>query len=53
MQNGVGDVNDLWRVEIIGGSEGEAVKTVVNKLRLVHVHVGCALQATGKQLPKW
>ncbi|XP_076034374.1 protein O-mannosyl-transferase 2 [Oratosquilla oratoria] len=52
-ENGVGDVNDVWRVEIIGGEEGEVVKTVVHKLRFVHYLVGCALMSHNKQLPKW
>ena len=46
----------LWRVEIVGGCEGqggcvwEAVRSTV---RLVHVTTGQALRMSGKQLPKW
>uniref|UniRef100_A0A0P4VRA3 Protein O-mannosyl-transferase 2 n=1 Tax=Scylla olivacea TaxID=85551 RepID=A0A0P4VRA3_SCYOL len=52
-ENGEGDVNDVWRVEVEGGAEGVAVKTVVHRLRLVHYLVGCALMSHNKQLPKW
>lgn len=52
-ENGEGDVNDVWRVEVEGGEEGAAVKTVVHRLRLVHYLVGCALMSHNKQLPKW
>lgn len=52
-QNGVGDVNDVWRVEVINGEEEEVVKTVVHKVRFVHYLVGCSLMSHNKQLPKW
>jgi len=52
-ENGIGDVNDVWRVEIIGGDEGEVVKTVVNRVRLVHYLLNCCLHSHNKQLPKW
>lgn len=52
-ENGVGDVNDVWRVEVINGEEEEVVKTVVHKVRFVHYLVGCSLMSHNKQLPKW
>ncbi|XP_050702839.1 protein O-mannosyl-transferase 2-like isoform X2 [Eriocheir sinensis] len=52
-ENGEGDVNDVWRVEVEGGAEGEVVKTVVHRLRFIHYLVGCALMSHNKQLPKW
>ncbi|MCL4119094.1 UNVERIFIED_CONTAM: hypothetical protein GTU68_019371 [Idotea baltica] len=52
-ENGIGDINDVWRVEIVGGKEGEVVKTVVTRFKLVHYLVGCALMSHNKQLPKW
>ncbi|KAK4298489.1 hypothetical protein Pmani_029173 [Petrolisthes manimaculis] len=52
-ENGEGDVNDVWRVEVVGGEEEEVVKTVIHKLRFVHYLVGCALMSHNKQLPKW
>jgi dolichyl-phosphate-mannose-protein mannosyltransferase len=30
-ENGTGDSNDVWRVEIEGGQEGDIVKTVLSK----------------------
>lgn len=30
-ENGTGDANDVWRLEIVGGREGDVVKTVVSK----------------------
>ncbi|CAL4078365.1 unnamed protein product [Meganyctiphanes norvegica] len=52
-ENGIGDINDVWRIEIINGGEGEVVKTVVHKIRFVHHLVGCCLHSHNKQLPKW
>ncbi|XP_072164883.1 protein O-mannosyl-transferase 2-like [Diadema setosum] len=52
-ENGTGDVNDVWRVEIVGGRDGEAVKVVKTRLKLIHQLSGCALYSHSKQLPKW
>uniref|UniRef100_T1J5X4 Protein O-mannosyl-transferase 2 n=1 Tax=Strigamia maritima TaxID=126957 RepID=T1J5X4_STRMM len=52
-ENGTGDANDVWRVEIVGGKDGDAVQTVTSKLKLVHALAKCALHGHGKQLPKW
>ena len=52
-ENGIGDVNDVWRVEVVGGEEGEVVKTVVNRIKLVHYLLNCCLMSHNKQLPKW
>ncbi len=30
-ENGTGDANDVWRVEIDGGKEGDIVKTVLSR----------------------
>lgn len=46
-------MNDVWRVEVVDGEEGEVVKTVVHKLRFNHYLVGCSLMSHNKQLPKW
>lgn len=43
----------MWKVNIVGGSEGDEVKAVTSKIRLVHYLQSCALAASGKQLPKW
>ncbi|XP_072032340.1 protein O-mannosyl-transferase 2-like [Amphiura filiformis] len=52
-ENGTGDVNDIWQVEIIGGKTGSVVKTVKTKLKLIHYLTGCALHSHSKTLPKW
>ena len=54
MQNGKGDANDFWRVEIVSG-EGEdgRIKTVKTIFRLIHVNLGCALHGGTQTLPKW
>uniref|UniRef100_A0A1Y1KV29 Protein O-mannosyl-transferase 2 n=1 Tax=Photinus pyralis TaxID=7054 RepID=A0A1Y1KV29_PHOPY len=52
-ENGTGDANDIWRVSIIGGTDGSEVTTVSSKIRLIHYLQSCALTSTGKQLPKW
>lgn len=52
-ENGTGDANDVWKVEVVGGTPGEVVQTVTSKLKLIHYLVGCALHSHNKQLPKW
>lgn len=52
-QNGTGDANDVWKVDIVGGAEGEVVHTVTSKLRFIHYLTECALHSHSKQLPKW
>ncbi|XP_015786471.1 protein O-mannosyl-transferase 2 [Tetranychus urticae] len=52
-ENGVGDANDVWRVEIISAKPDERLATVTSKFRLIHYFVGCALHSHSKQLPKW
>jgi len=50
---GVGDINDIWKVEMVNGEPGDTIKTVKSKFRLIHVQKGCALQSHNKKLPKW
>merc|ERR1719323_2149284 len=52
-ENGTGDANDVWRLEIIGGKEGEVVNTVTTKLKFHHYFVKCVLTSSTKTLPKW
>jgi len=52
-QNGVGDANDVWQVELVGQPPGEPVRTVTSRLRLKHVNMGCYLHSHSTQLPKW
>ncbi|KAL3288485.1 hypothetical protein HHI36_002927 [Cryptolaemus montrouzieri] len=52
-ENGTGDVNDVWKVTILNGMEGEEIKTVTSKIKFVHYLQSCVLTTSGKQLPKW
>ncbi|XP_054161433.1 protein O-mannosyl-transferase 2-like [Oppia nitens] len=51
--NGTGDANDVFRIEIVGGREGQIVETVTSKVKVVHYLMNCALHSHSKQLPKW
>ncbi|KAI1295343.1 Protein O-mannosyl-transferase 2 [Halotydeus destructor] len=52
-ENGTGDANDVWRLDILGGKANDELNTVTTRFRLVHYFVNCALQCHSKQLPKW
>jgi len=52
-ENGTGDANDVWRLEIVGGKEGEVVKAVTSRLKFHHYFVKCVLTCSTKPLPKW
>lgn len=52
-EGGVGDVNDYWVVETVGGVTGEKIRTVASLIRLKHVTMGCYLHSHSIQLPKW
>lgn len=52
-EDGIGDANDVWKVEIIGGTEGDVVETVTSKIKLHHYFMKCVLTCSNKQLPKW
>ncbi|XP_029189886.2 protein O-mannosyl-transferase 2-like isoform X1 [Acropora millepora] len=53
-ENGKGDGNDFWRIEIVSGSESDGrIKTVKTMFRLIHVTLGCALHGSSQVLPKW
>ncbi len=52
-QNGSGDINDLWQVEVCGGKKGDLVKVLRSKVRFLHRSTGCVLGSSGKTLPKW
>ncbi|XP_077123620.1 protein O-mannosyl-transferase 2 isoform X3 [Ranitomeya variabilis] len=51
LQNGSGDTNDFWRIEVTGGKN--KVKVLRSQIRLLHLSTGCALGSSGKTLPKW
>eukprot|EP00093_Oithona_nana_P014788 14788.XXX_659779_650794_1 [CDS] Oithona nana genome sequencing. len=52
-ENGTGDANDVWRVEIVGGKDGDVVQTVTTKVKFHHYFMKCVISCSGKQLPKW
>lgn len=52
-QNGTGDANDIWMVEIEGANRGDKVQTVRSKILFVHYHARCLLHSHDKKLPKW
>ncbi|XP_063706046.1 protein O-mannosyl-transferase 2 [Culicoides brevitarsis] len=52
-ENGTGDANDIWKIMLANGKDGDEVETVTSKFTLVHYLQSCALVASGKQLPKW
>ncbi|KAJ8674354.1 hypothetical protein QAD02_005616 [Eretmocerus hayati] len=52
-ENGTGDANDVWKVIINHGKEGDIVETVTSKLKFVHYLHHCVLTCSGKTLPKW
>ncbi|KAG2457565.1 POMT2 transferase, partial [Polypterus senegalus] len=52
-QNGTGDPNDFWQIEVWGGKKGDLIKVLRSKLRFIHISTGCLLFSSGKTLPKW
>ncbi|XP_028396136.1 protein O-mannosyl-transferase 2-like isoform X2 [Dendronephthya gigantea] len=52
-ENGEGDSNDFWQIQIINGKDEDLVKTVKTVFRLIHVSTGCALHGGSATLPKW
>ena len=52
-QDGLGDTNDVWEVEMVGGKVGDLVRTVTSRIKLKHVNIGCYLHSHSTQLPKW
>ncbi|XP_012275961.1 protein O-mannosyl-transferase 2 isoform X2 [Orussus abietinus] len=52
-EEGVGDANDVWKIVILNGKEGDIVETVTSKLKFVHYLHHCVLTCSGKTLPNW
>ncbi|ODN04599.1 Protein O-mannosyl-transferase 2, partial [Orchesella cincta] len=52
-ENGTGDANDVWRIDVVGGKPGDSINVVSSRLRFIHQLQNCILSGTGKQLPKW
>ncbi|RZC38810.1 protein O-mannosyl-transferase 2, partial [Asbolus verrucosus] len=52
-ENGTGDANDVWKINVVGAKDGTEITAVSSKLKFVHYLQSCALTTSGKQLPKW
>lgn len=52
-ENGTGDANDVWKILISNGKDGDIIQTVTSKLKFVHYLHHCVLTCSGKTLPKW
>lgn len=52
-EKGIGDANDVFKIEFDGGKLGDKLETVKTRFRLVHYLMNCALHSHNKQLPKW
>ena len=52
-QNGTGDSNDVFRLDMAGFPVGAPLRTVRSTFSLIHVNSRCALHSHNKQLPKW
>ncbi|XP_023342977.1 protein O-mannosyl-transferase 2 [Eurytemora carolleeae] len=50
---GKGDANDIWRVELKNGRQGDPVQTITSEITLRHYHLNCILSTTGHPLPRW
>ena len=48
---GVGDDNDVWRMEIEDGARGDRIQTLVSVIRVRHHHLKCLLSCTLENLP--
>ncbi|KAI0210003.1 Protein O-mannosyl-transferase 2 [Lamellibrachia satsuma] len=52
-ENGTGDTNDVFRIEILGVHDRQSLKTVRSVFRLIHLTTSCAVHSHNKRLPKW
>lgn len=52
-EKGLGDANDVFRIEFDSGKVGERLEAVKTRFKLVHYLMNCALYSHNKQLPKW
>jgi len=50
--DGEGDDNDVWRIEIVDGKEGDVVRTLTSPIKLRHHFLNCLMTCMGEQLPK-
>eukprot|EP01135_Chromosphaera_perkinsii_P003037 Nk52_evm19s233 gene=Nk52_evmTU19s233 len=49
----IGDSNDYWVVDFVGGKANETLRVLHSSFRLLHQNVKCALYTHGENLPKW
>lgn len=52
-EDGIGDANDVFRIEFESGGHGKRLEAVKTRFKLVHYLMNCALYSHNKQLPKW
>ena len=50
-EEGVGDDNDVWRIEVEGGRQGDRIETLVSVIRVRHHFLKCLLSCTLESLP--
>ena len=53
IQDGAGDANDVWQIQVMDQEEGTDILAVKSKFKLIHYYVRCALFSHDKKLPKW
>lgn len=52
-EKGVGDANDVFRIEFETGNTGQPLEAVKTRFKLIHYLMNCAIYSHNKQLPKW
>ncbi|KAF7494716.1 Protein O-mannosyl-transferase 2 [Sarcoptes scabiei] len=52
-EKGVGDANDVFRIEFESSSPDHKLEAVKTRFKLIHYLMNCALYSHNKQLPKW
>ena len=50
-EEGEGDDNDVWRIEIEGGARGDRIETLISVIRVRHHFLKCLLSCTLENLP--
>ncbi|KAI9353454.1 hypothetical protein BDR26DRAFT_910527 [Obelidium mucronatum] len=51
--NNTTDVNDHWRVQIVGAKKNAHVRAIQHQIKLIHVNRKCALFSKKVKLPEW
>ena len=50
-EDGVGDDNDVWRIEIAGGRVGDKVEAITSSIKIRHHYLNCLLTCTNEPFP--